>query len=177
MRHTPPRLATYLLKAFAHPYQREALIGDLLEEHARGRSSAWYWWQVLCVLGNSAQKAIRARLPALVTLAAWWGLLLSLSYALGVALFVIGFDPSIYWWLNRRRKRRQAAREVALLMVLIAVLCLPWGLPQPVQAAPGAAEAAEKRLQQLRSGSAQQRRAGSHDEAHHPLPTAAGPAH
>ncbi len=41
----PPALATWLLKHAARG--NDALVGDLLEEHRRGRSVAWYWRQVL----------------------------------------------------------------------------------------------------------------------------------
>jgi preprotein translocase subunit SecY len=41
----PPALATWLLKRAARG--NEALVGDLLEEYCRGRSTGWYWRQVL----------------------------------------------------------------------------------------------------------------------------------
>lgn len=40
----PPALATWILKRVARG--NEALIGDLLEGHARRRSASWYWKQV-----------------------------------------------------------------------------------------------------------------------------------
>lgn len=182
-RHTPPRLATYVLQHFAPRYQREALIGDLLEEHARGRSSAWLWGQVLCALGCGAQQAIRAHIrahrPALITIAAWWSTLVYLTYALRAPLILLALDPSIYWWLNRLAKRRAVNRamnrETALLLVLLVVLALRWGLPHPAQAAPSAqssaAPAAVAELPHRPSGSIQTRRAAAappHAEAPQP---------
>jgi hypothetical protein len=44
----PPRLALALLER-AHPGD-EALAGDLVEAFERGRSVAWFWWQVLAAM-------------------------------------------------------------------------------------------------------------------------------
>jgi preprotein translocase subunit SecY len=44
----PPALATWLLTHAARG--NDALVGDLLEEHRRRRSDAWYWRQVLTVV-------------------------------------------------------------------------------------------------------------------------------
>jgi hypothetical protein len=46
----PPRIAVWLLKRWASPYQRESLVGDLLEMYRAGRSRAWYWRQVITAL-------------------------------------------------------------------------------------------------------------------------------
>jgi hypothetical protein len=46
----PPRVATWLLKhLWTGPYS-DALAGDLIEEHQRGRSESWYWRQVLIAI-------------------------------------------------------------------------------------------------------------------------------
>ena len=44
----PPRGATWLLEKFAP--KNDALTGDLAEEYCRGRSSGWYWKQVLSAI-------------------------------------------------------------------------------------------------------------------------------
>lgn len=51
----PPPIATWLLR-HAGP-RNEALAGDLLEEHGRGRSAGWYWRQVMSaiVIGRSRE--------------------------------------------------------------------------------------------------------------------------
>lgn len=41
----PPRLADWLLFRLASGPRRHSLIGDLHEQHERGRSAAWYWRQ------------------------------------------------------------------------------------------------------------------------------------
>jgi len=62
---TRPRFALWLLERLDSSGTREALIGDLVEEIARGRSRFWIWQQVLALgglaaaghVGNSAQTA------------------------------------------------------------------------------------------------------------------------
>jgi signal peptidase I len=56
----PPRLAVWILGRLAPAYQREALIGDLIEEFRRGRSEVWFWSQVMRVL-YAAIGALRQR--------------------------------------------------------------------------------------------------------------------
>jgi len=46
----PPALATWLLNRLAPVEKRDSLIGDLIEQHQRGRSSAWYWRQAVSVI-------------------------------------------------------------------------------------------------------------------------------
>lgn len=46
-RPPPPRFATWLLQRFAIGPQREALIGDIVEQYEQGRSAMWYRRQVL----------------------------------------------------------------------------------------------------------------------------------
>ncbi len=43
----PPELATWLMTKLVPGERAESLIGDLIERHQRGRSSAWYWRQAL----------------------------------------------------------------------------------------------------------------------------------
>jgi hypothetical protein len=56
----PPRLATWLLKRFLSDAQHESLIGDLVEEYRGGRSSLWYWRQVLIAIVVSTYREISA---------------------------------------------------------------------------------------------------------------------
>ena len=46
----PPRFPSWLLRRFPDGPRRESLIGDLDEQFARGRSSFWYWRQVLSAI-------------------------------------------------------------------------------------------------------------------------------
>jgi hypothetical protein len=60
MKHAhPPILATILLERLVSPPHREALAGDLIEQHRQGRSGAWYWRQVLGAIAVSAAKDLR----------------------------------------------------------------------------------------------------------------------
>jgi hypothetical protein len=58
----PPRLAKLLLDWLAPG--NEALRGDLDEEFAAGRGSAWYWQQVISTIALEGPLAIRARAVA-----------------------------------------------------------------------------------------------------------------
>ncbi|HET8889448.1 MAG TPA: hypothetical protein VFQ41_11135 [Candidatus Angelobacter sp.] len=46
----PPRLAEWLLQEFGPDLNHEALTGDLNEAFQQGRSSGWYWRQVLAAV-------------------------------------------------------------------------------------------------------------------------------
>jgi hypothetical protein len=54
-----PLLALWLLERFSSCGPREALIGDLLEEIAQGRSRFWVWQQVLGLCGYAGAGHIR----------------------------------------------------------------------------------------------------------------------
>ena len=55
----PPRLANGLLRRLAAGPTRESLIGDLDEQFARGRTSSWYWRQVLSAILVTAANDLR----------------------------------------------------------------------------------------------------------------------
>jgi len=54
-----PLLALWLLERFDAYGAREALIGDLVEEIAEGRSRFWVWQQVLALCGLAAVGHVR----------------------------------------------------------------------------------------------------------------------
>jgi hypothetical protein len=56
----PPRMAVWLLKRWASPYQRESLLGDLHEMYRAGRSRVWYWREVLTALILARIRALRS---------------------------------------------------------------------------------------------------------------------
>jgi hypothetical protein len=114
----PPRLAVWLLEEFGPKVNREALIGDLNEAMAQGRSSAWYWRQVL--------RAIRWRrvLYKLLIFAAWswWmtrpGMWLNsplVSRPLDMAIFMAAFLAATYVPAMLRGRLRA---ELAVLIVV-----------------------------------------------------------
>lgn len=49
-RQTPPALAVRLLHGCVSPHRREVLLGDLLEKFQEGRSSRWFWTEVLIAI-------------------------------------------------------------------------------------------------------------------------------
>jgi len=55
-----PLLALWLLERFDSCGTREALIGDLVEEIAEGRSRFWVWQQVLALCGLAAAGHVRS---------------------------------------------------------------------------------------------------------------------
>jgi hypothetical protein len=56
----PPKMAVWLLKRWASPYQRDSLLGDLLEMYRAGRSRLWYWRQVVAALILARARALRS---------------------------------------------------------------------------------------------------------------------
>jgi hypothetical protein len=56
----PPRMAVWLLKHWASPYQRESLVGDLLEMYRAGCGRTWYWRQVLAALILARARALHS---------------------------------------------------------------------------------------------------------------------
>jgi hypothetical protein len=79
---TPPRFAMWMLKHFASAKYRESLAGDLIEQHARGRTRAWCWWQVLAALAIVPLSALR-RAP-------WMAAIKAALLALGLITLGIG---------------------------------------------------------------------------------------
>src|SRR5512138_390071 len=89
----PPKLATALLRCVAD--NKPALIGDLLEQFRSGRSAAWYWRQVLAVLGRGVLCEVRGSI--------WWS-----AAAIAAAVLVlelpfllhsVGYSPT---WVDPR---------------------------------------------------------------------------
>ena len=83
----PPGMALWLLRRWASPYQRESLLGDLLEMYRAGRSRGWYWRQVLAALILARARALRSLLRtgfATAVLRLVNALLLAAVIALGI---------------------------------------------------------------------------------------------
>lgn len=69
----PPVVATWVLENLIPGKANPSLTGDLLEEMAQGRSSRWYWRQVLLALLIAYVNEVRANWPALVFAGLWSG--------------------------------------------------------------------------------------------------------
>ncbi len=50
----PPSLAIWLLQHVLGGEKRESLVGDLVEQYARGRSDTWFWRQTAAALAVAA---------------------------------------------------------------------------------------------------------------------------
>ena len=59
MKRSPPAVATWLLAHFASDYQRDSLVGDLIEQYHHGASRFWYWKQVVAALLVASAKVLR----------------------------------------------------------------------------------------------------------------------
>ena len=59
-----PLLAIWVLERCRPGSCRDALIGDLLEEIAQGRSTIWVWQQVLAFCGFAVADHLRQHRPA-----------------------------------------------------------------------------------------------------------------
>jgi hypothetical protein len=55
----PPRLALWLVSQYAFGNTKDSVVGDLNEQFAHGRSSAWYWRQTLTAILAGAAADIR----------------------------------------------------------------------------------------------------------------------
>ena len=83
MRDTqPPRVAAWLFDRLASGPNREALMGDVVEQFRKGRSASWYWRQVICsILAATGRDvsghkllALRAVTVGLVSMWMFWAL-------------------------------------------------------------------------------------------------------
>ena len=82
MRSThPPRAATWLLRHFGSSSNNESIIGDLSEGYQSGRSSGWYWRQVLLAIIAGVFAEIRPqKLRALVAVITGFAIVLALTW-------------------------------------------------------------------------------------------------
>lgn len=79
MNRRPPRLAALLLERLVP--ENDPLRGDIEEEFAAGRTSAWYWRQVFAAITAQAPLTVRAR-----------GLVAAENFVTGIiTLILIGF--------------------------------------------------------------------------------------
>ena len=71
MRTDPPAVATWLLEHAVLGKLNEALAGDLVEEFKQGRSTPWYWRQVLKAIAVGFAEGIRREWFAIGFAIAW----------------------------------------------------------------------------------------------------------
>jgi len=116
----PPRAATWLLEKFAR--KNDALTGDLTEEYLRGRSSGWYWKEVLSAIAVGFISDIRDhKLLALRAIAIGWATIYVLFWVEGLLqrgylgfLFSHGIRFDVWW------------RHYYFYPVMLVPLICPW---------------------------------------------------
>jgi len=70
-RNNPPAVATWILEHLCPAGRNDALAGDLLEEFRQGRSSLWYWRQVLAAIAVGCAKEARTQWLVMVFSVLW----------------------------------------------------------------------------------------------------------
>ena len=82
----PPRVATWLLERLRPT--NGPLAGDLVEEHRRGRSAAWYWRQVVVAICVAQSRHLRGL--GILTLSMVVGFLITVAFIGPVHNFIMG---------------------------------------------------------------------------------------
>ncbi len=82
----PPRVATWLLERLGPT--NGPLAGDLVEEHRRGRSAAWYWRQVVVAICVAQSRHLRGL--GILTLSMVVGFLITVAFIGPVLNFIMG---------------------------------------------------------------------------------------
>jgi hypothetical protein len=88
----PPKLATALLKLLGP--QDHALMGDLAENYASGKSGWWYWRQILMAVASEALQDAR-RNPARIVVSATVAVLCAWFATRGLSC-ILGFDQWLF---------------------------------------------------------------------------------
>lgn len=104
----PPRFARWLLERFGRTLRLGSLVGDLDEEHADGRSRAWYWRQVVGALAVGYSRTLRMHsLSFILALAAGCAVTIAWQFANNLV-----FPPVFH---NLWRIRQHAWTAVAVV--------------------------------------------------------------
>ena len=91
----PPRLATALLCRLADP--TETVLGDLVEQFQSGKSTLWYWRQVVSVIAQKVVGDIRQSPAIVVGVMATGPILTAIAPSMITALQrIIVFDPWLF---------------------------------------------------------------------------------
>jgi hypothetical protein len=91
-----PGLAIWLLKHFGASIQNDAIIGDITEQFAGGRSRSWFWKQVLSAIAISTFREIwHNKMASIVGLSSGW-LFLDLTSRLLVFPMWSGFTYGFF---------------------------------------------------------------------------------
>jgi hypothetical protein len=111
--HRPPRLANWLLRRLRYFEYNEALSGDLAEEFAAGRSSAWYWRQTIGAIARGMRH----------NLAEDWA---GLAWLWAIALIPQGSVTAVMWQYHLPLARFHWMSWLAAPAYLVLTGTLPW---------------------------------------------------
>lgn len=126
----PPILATRMLQRLASGPHGDALAGDLIEQYREGRSTAWYWRQVLlaivvCLAKDRTLGGLAILGSLLVILLMSVGVVRHPS-SLGSGLFITNITLlscygafAVWVWRQQRPERRAALRAGAQAGVIL----------------------------------------------------------
>jgi hypothetical protein len=119
---SPPRLATWMLDRLVSGPKRESLCGDLAEQYGRGRSSAWYWHQVLMVVTMSTARDIWEHkfIAARAVVISW-------MFLIPWVFFTGWIYGSSKWWFEDTLMR-ESVRFHAFWILYQAPLMIMWCL-------------------------------------------------
>jgi hypothetical protein len=98
-RMEPPQLAVWMLEHLTPVERDEALAGDLLEVFRAGRSTNWYWRQVLAACAVSWYESLRAR-GSLLTFALLWSMMSPTWNSLCIRLENGNPIPDRLWFIS-----------------------------------------------------------------------------
>ena len=94
-RSPPPAIATWLLRRLGPNSTKELIAGDLLEHYQNGRSSWWYWREVLHAISESSGWILLTTARAVI-----YGWLMATIVVPWVMRFLVaspGFAPVAGW--------------------------------------------------------------------------------
>lgn len=96
-----PRVAGWLLRRFAGGPAHESLIGDLDEQVARGRSTAWCWRQAVWAIAVGVTRDLRAhRWLAVRSILVTTAIVVACAESTGM-LYAWVSEKWVYAWVNR----------------------------------------------------------------------------
>jgi len=119
----PPRLAVWLLENYGPEVNQEALAGDLYENFSQGRSSGWYWRQVL-----SAIRWRKHLFRVLLIVAASWALTMpelrhgSIVSSRSLDMFIIMSVSFVSAYLSGKQRGWVRVALAALIVVVFVLL-------------------------------------------------------
>lgn len=139
----PPALATWWLEHVRFGVTNDFLIGDLVEEYGRGRSTSWYWKQVVAAFVVNFVREVRTQpLLAARTVASVWSVwyLYGFVFRSSLQKLTIPLPPTIgfMWllagcgawagagWIVARLHREHETAMVLLFATAVLLWKLPW---------------------------------------------------